>query len=248
MSNRLSWIMGTLAAGAALTAVGVGLNGMRTAPVTKQPRNASAAGSVSPDEGDPLAPKLFDKSGTIRVHVAGAVRKPGVYSLQEWARVVDAMKRAGGPTSQADLDAINLADPVKDGEQVRIPTRGRAERLSSHFPTPEPGRIDSTAGGTRSGRYPFTVQPSRYGAQSMSVRGAAATVPTQVASGAVPVNLNSADKDDLEALPGVGPATADAILAYRVRSGPFVAPEDLLNVRGIGPKKFDQLRPLVTAP
>lgn len=245
MSNRLSWIMGTLAAGAALTAVGVGLNGMRTAPVTKQPRAESAVSAVG-EEADPLAPKLFDKSGTIRVHVAGAVKKPGVYSLQEWARVVDAMKRAGGPTAQADLDAINLADAIKDGEQVRIPTRGRSERLTSHLPAPEPGSLEATVGGVRGGRFPFT-HPSPPSAPRVTIEGAAATATTETAA-ASPLNLNSADKGDLEALPGIGPSTADAILNYREQSGPFVAPEDLLNVRGIGQKKFAQIRPLVTAP
>ena len=61
-----------------------------------------------------------------------------------------------------------------------------------------------------------------------------------------PVNLNTATADDLDTLPGVGPATAATILAYRDQHGPFASVEDLADVRGIGPAKLDALRGLVT--
>lgn len=60
-----------------------------------------------------------------------------------------------------------------------------------------------------------------------------------------PVNLNSATADDLDTLPGVGPATAAAILAYRDQHGPFTSVDDLADVRGIGPVKLDALRGLI---
>lgn len=60
------------------------------------------------------------------VHVAGAVRRPGVYRMKAGARVRDAVRRAGGAGSGADLDAINLAAKVADGQQVVVPARGRA--------------------------------------------------------------------------------------------------------------------------
>jgi competence protein ComEA len=61
-----------------------------------------------------------------------------------------------------------------------------------------------------------------------------------------PVNLNTATADDLDTLPGVGPSTASAILAYREQHGPFASVDDLADVRGIGPTKLDALRGLVT--
>lgn len=61
-----------------------------------------------------------------------------------------------------------------------------------------------------------------------------------------PVNLNSATADDLDTLPGVGPATAAAILAYRDQHGPFASVEDLGEVNGIGPAKIEAIRGLVT--
>ena len=57
------------------------------------------------------------------VHVAGAVRRPGVYRLADGARVQDAVRRAGGATSRADTGAINLAARVADGQQVVVPRR-----------------------------------------------------------------------------------------------------------------------------
>jgi competence protein ComEA len=61
-----------------------------------------------------------------------------------------------------------------------------------------------------------------------------------------PVNLNTASRTELETLPGVGPSTAEAIVSYRQQHGPFHRVDDLLNVRGIGPSKLDQIRPHAT--
>lgn len=59
------------------------------------------------------------------------------------------------------------------------------------------------------------------------------------------VNINRATAAELEKLPGVGPSTAQAIIEYRNSHGPFASPEDLLNVKGIGPSKFAAMQPLV---
>jgi competence protein ComEA len=77
----------------------------------------------------------------IRVHVAGAVLSPGVYELREGERVVDALTAAGGPTDGADLEALNLARRVRDGEQLLVPARTTAR--STAVPTLAPGqRLD----------------------------------------------------------------------------------------------------------
>ncbi|MFM7069495.1 MAG: ComEA family DNA-binding protein, partial [Actinomycetes bacterium] len=76
--------------------------------------------------------------------------------------------------------------------------------------------------------------------------GTAGTTDAEGPSRSSPINLNTASADDLESLPGVGPATAAAIIDHRDTVGPFAAVEDLLDVRGIGDAKFEQLRPLVT--
>lgn len=135
----------------------------------------------------------------VLVHAAGAVRAPGVYRLHSAARVADLVEAAGGPLEDGDLDRLNLAAPLTDGERVYVPRRG------------EPAPDVSTAGGV-------VEETSRL------------------------VDLNTADTEQLEALPGVGPATAEAILDERERRGRFATVDDLLDVRGIGPAKLEALR------
>lgn len=77
------------------------------------PRVSAAPSSPAPSGGG---------AGAL-VHVAGAVRDPGVYRLRPGSRVDDAVRRAGGPTQRADLGAVNLAAKVEDGRQVLVPER-----------------------------------------------------------------------------------------------------------------------------
>jgi competence protein ComEA len=156
----------------------------------------------------------------VTVHVAGAVKSPGVYRLTTLARVIDAVTAAGGPTSEADLERINLAQLLLDTEQVFIP--GRTTR--SVAPTIAPRHRPTTTLAT-------PRAPSQQGSS-----------PT---SGGL-VDLNTATAAELDALPGVGPVTAKAIVDYRTSKGKFSRTEDLLNVAGIGPAKLAALRDLVT--
>jgi competence protein ComEA len=81
-------------------------------------------------------------SGRLLVHVAGAVRKPGVYTLRAGSRVVDAVERAGGARAKADLSAVNLASKLEDGRQVLVPRRvpgGAAAPASSAGGVAAPG-------------------------------------------------------------------------------------------------------------
>ena len=148
----------------------------------------------------------------IVVHVAGEVKNPGVYTLSNSARMIDAVLAAGGATARADLEVINLATPLMDSSQIYVPAKGAAERPI--FARPQPGM---------NGFQPTQNSPD---------------------SGGV-VNINRASVTELDALPGVGPSTAQAIVDYRTTNGPFGSPEDLLNVKGIGPAKFEAMRKLV---
>lgn len=165
----------------------------------------------------------------MRVHVTGAVKRPGVYALPVTARVVDAMRAAGGATASADLEAINLAQTVLDTEQVHIPARGSRSKTTvapRHRPQ------------ARSGASP---RPS----SSTTVAVSTPTASDAPESGGK-VNLNTADAAALDRLPGVGPSTARAIIDYRTKTGPFSKIDDLQKIDGIGPKKFAALKDLVT--
>jgi competence protein ComEA len=134
------------------------------------------------------------------VHAAGAVARPGLYRLPPGARVDDLVAAAGGVAADADVDRINLAAALVDGERVYVPRVGEAVPVAGD----------------------------------------------DAASSSGPIDLNTADESQLDSLPGVGPATAKAIIDERTRrGGRFTSVDDLLNVRGIGPAKLEQLRPLV---
>jgi competence protein ComEA len=87
----------------------------------------SAPGPGSGSTAGPGSVRLEPRPATVAlVHVAGAVRSPGVYRLRDGERVQDAVRRAGGPRAGADLNALNLAAKVADGQQVVVPRRGTA--------------------------------------------------------------------------------------------------------------------------
>jgi competence protein ComEA len=87
-------------------------------------------GGGSPDPAvTPVRPVTRPKapaSKLVVVDVAGAVRRPGLYRLRSGSRIDDAISLAGGPTAKAELDTVNLAAPVADGEQIVVPGKGVA--------------------------------------------------------------------------------------------------------------------------
>jgi competence protein ComEA len=142
-------------------------------------------------------------ASTFVVHVAGAVAVPGVYDVDAPARVVDAIDAAGGPSPDAELDSLNLAAPLVDGQRIYVPVVGEIVP-----PVPDGSAVADEA-----------------------LRG--------------PIDLNTATAAELEELPGVGPATAAAIVEHRDENGPFASVDDLTDVSGIGPAKLDAIRDLV---
>ena len=163
------------------------------------------------------------KGRAILVHVAGAVRRPDVYEFREGDRVRDAIKRAGGALPNSDLNAVNLAAKLTDGQQVYVPVVGEAVRRT---------QADAATAGQRA------VGSGRTSTARRSTKKL--TSPSEGT-----VNINTADSETLQRLPGVGPATAQRIIEYRERKGRFSAREELMEVRGIGPKKFAKMKALV---
>lgn len=167
-------------------------------------------------------------SGKVTVHVMGAVRNPGVYQLASTARVVDAVRAAGGAVQAADLERINLAQTLVDTEQIFVPTRKQRTTRITVAP-----RIRSNTS---------TVAPSIPGATPTTVLQSAENSSSAIGK----INLNTASVEQLDTLPGVGPSTAKAIISYRTKSGSFKKVSDLMNVPGIGQAKFEAVRNLVT--
>ncbi|MGW6173033.1 helix-hairpin-helix domain-containing protein [Arthrobacter sp. NPDC055138] len=156
----------------------------------------------------------------IIVHVAGAVASPGIVRLVEGSRVFEAIEAAGGARKEAQLEALNLAAPLTDGQQVYVPTPDEAG------PSPVPG-TGSSGGG------------SGGGAGGPGAGGGAADV-------AGKININTATAEELAELPRVGPVLAGRIVEFREQHGPYGQASDLDAVPGIGPVMLEALVELVT--
>ena len=155
----------------------------------------------------------------VRVYVTGAVQRSDVYLLPAGSIIKDALLAAGGATVDADLERINLAVELYDQQQVYVPYQGQESP-----PVPVVSEAPTPTEAARSGS-------SRSGAAD---------------AGPVPVNVNTASADELETLPGIGPAFAQRIIDYRVENGAYTSVEQLTEVRGIGPATLDKIRDLVT--
>ena len=172
---------------------------------------------------------------TVRVHVAGAVNNPGVYTLPAQGRAVDAIAAASGAAADADLDRVNLAGALSDGVQIYVPHRGE---------TAAPAQIQPNGGTANAGQANAANGASQGGTQPQPAR---TLIPAGSAQkGSTPVNINTATAEELQTLPRIGPAMAQRIIAWREAHGGFRSVDELDAVPGIGPSMLENLRPLVT--
>lgn len=172
---------------------------------------------------------------TVRVHVAGAVNNPGVYTLPAQGRAVDAIAAASGAAADADLDRVNLAGTLSDGVQIYVPHRGE---------TAAPAQIQPNGGTANTGQGNAANGASQGGTQPQPARTLTASGSAQ--KGSTPVNINTATAEELQSLPRIGPAMAQRIIAWREAHGGFRSVDELDAVPGIGPSMLENLRPLVT--
>lgn len=172
---------------------------------------------------------------TVRVHVAGAVNNPGVYTLPAQGRAVDAIAAASGAAADADLDRVNLAGALSDGVQIYVPHRGE---------TAAPAQIQPIGGTANAGQGNAANGASQGGAQPQPAR--TLTPAGSAQKGSTPVNINTATAEELQTLPRIGPAMAQRIIAWREAHGGFRSVDELDAVPGIGPSMLENLRLLVT--
>lgn len=189
----------------------------------------------------------------VRVHVIGEVRSPGVVTVPADARTADAIAAAGGTTRSAQAERINLAAPLIDGQQVLVPGEQTTEEQLEAVQAQAHAVAGDAGGGARGGAAAGGAGAGGAGDSD----GAAGTAGEGGAEGpgsdaqecgkdAGTVDLNAADSTALQTLPGVGPATAEKIIAHREQVGPFQSLTDLDAVSGIGPATLERLAPLVT--
>jgi competence protein ComEA len=186
----------------------------------------SVANDAPADRSATSARRHVAVDQTIVVYVAGAVRRRGLYHLAPTARADDAVRAAGGATNDADLEAVNLAQRLDDGDEIAVPSSaGDGQPMHAHRTHRHPG--------ARSGKR------HRHARKHHHLQGDAS--PSSV------VDINSASADELAMLPGIGDRLAERIVTYRTITGPFASPDDLLEVGGMTQSKLDALSGSVTA-
>ena len=204
---------------AALAAVTAAIGVWWDRPVAEPPPALTSAAPVSPPgPGDPAASPGPPARATapLVVSVAGKVRRPGLVRLPDGARVADAITEAGGPLRGADLTPLNLARRVADGEQILVGVPPPPDASGA-----SPGSAPTAAGAGAGGGVEGGAGPGR-------------------------IDLNRATVEQLDTLPGVGPVTAQRILAWRAAHGRFGSVDQLREIEGIGERRFAQLRDQVT--
>ncbi len=213
-----------------------------TAMMSQETRTA-----VSPNEHD------VEKIG---VAVMGAVRKPGFYWMPPVSRVDDLINVSGGLTDQADLRDINPAAWIIDGTTLTIPVAPQREvdsgvmrlrRTEGKVPlnpaayTMSGAGVDTLASVIQESQNQVNSPVNSPIVQPVSVERSSSAGVNQPGY----VAINRATQAELETLPGIGPALAGRIIQFR-NQRPFQTVEDLLQVSGIGPQRFEAIRDQVT--
>jgi competence protein ComEA len=191
----------------------------RAAGVSLDGAGGGAAPGGGPAPGGSVTPAGADSaahgSRELFIHVAGAVRRPGIYRVPGGSRVAAAVRKAGGLTDRADLTAFNLAAGLRDAQQVIVPKEGEAP----------PGLASGVA-----------ATGASAGAAGPAGANGAAGAPGQ------PIPLSTATPEQLDGIDGIGPKLSAAIISYRDQHKGFKSIEELREVDGIGEKRFETLR------
>lgn len=152
----------------------------------------------------------------IFVHIAGCVQKEGMLELSSNSRIADAIEKAGGLTQEADLSDINLAYLLEDGMKIYIPNQN--ERQENNEKTENIPKEENTP--------------------SMQIQDTNTKQDV--------ININTATQEELDTLPGIGPATAAKIIEYRKEKGKFKQKEEIKEVSGIGEAKYEKIKEYIS--
>lgn len=186
-------------------------------------RNVANSTSIEEQEGDNLNEENSIKirestnlngSKKIIVHISGEVISPGVISLEEGARIVDAINMADGVTQEADLSKVNLAYVLEDAQKIYIPNINEKE---------EKEIVENMEDG-------------------VVISGSGISNGNDSKNEDVKININTANVKELQKLSGIGESIALRIVTYRKENGKFNSIEDLKNVSGIGENKFNKIK------
>ena len=170
-----------------------------------------------------------DKNNIV-IYIIGEVKQEGVYELDENSRISDAIETAGGTKENADLSQINLAYKIEDGMRIYIPKKGELVQ--------DKEKIEDKTQEIVTGKSTDITNTTSVNT-NLSINKKSKTDIEKI-------NLNKATQTELETLPGIGPSTAEKIIAYRKENGNFKNIEDIMNVNGIGESKYNKIKDLIS--
>lgn len=171
--------------------------------VDMKDKNKAGETNRSSEYSDTNKTTVISNKSLVTVYISGAVKYPGIVEIEENSRIADAIKKIGGATKDADLNRVNLAQKLTDGEHIHIPQVGEAtnaEAVNTNIHTRDNGLL----------------------------------------------NINSATKEQLEGIPGIGPALAQRIIDFRAAKGTFQSVEEIADVSGIGQRLLEQIRNIIS--
>ena len=178
------------------------------------PQDSSSQSSQTEGTSDGISHDDPSASANIYVYICGAVKNPGVYELAADSRIYQLVEQAGGLSKKADQTSVNLAEPLQDGQMVRIPEKGSAGSRDT---------AETTEG--------TSAQPSDTASGSENV-----------SDGTGRVNINTATREQLMTLTGIGESKAERILEYREKNGSFQKIEDIMKIAGIKEGTFEKIK------
>lgn len=167
----------------------------------------------------------------LKIYITGSVRSPGIVSVKKGQIIEDAVNLAGGLTEEADVNSINMVYKLKENVMIYVKSKSEQQKQKDQSVEESWSQSDSAGPGIK-----ITADSAG------SILGG-----TQAAAGTQKcVNLNTATEADLDTLPGIGKGTADAIIEYRNKNGPFKNIKDIMKVPGIKESRFNSLKDLIT--
>lgn len=165
----------------------------------------------------------------IAIHITGEVKKTGIIYLEAGTRIADAIKKAGGANKNADLNQVNLAYILEDGQKIYIPNKKEKIHEGEYIVTNSGENVLKEE--SKNSKNNTNKDKNKTTSTSKNKKGVSGKV-----------NINEANQTELETLEGIGPSLAERIIEYRKDNGKFEKIEEIQNVKGIGNSKYSNIK------
>ena len=177
--------------------------------------------------------KVTDKEQNYKVDIKGEINNPGIYTLKENSRVIDVIEMAGGLTENANTSVINLSKKISDEMVIIIYSNTQVQDFEK---TKEMEKVTQEK----------CNQPDENSLKNDACITSNTNSSTETNEVVGKISINTATKEELMTLPGIGESKANDIISYREKSGPFESIEDIMKVSGIGENIYAQIKENIT--